>query len=86
MRGSDTSYGIFLSHMLVISLLVDLHWRSLEAHLPWPVVVAGAALMAFGLSALLTAALARTCLSRALTGQARLRRRRRTSSEVAAAT
>jgi hypothetical protein len=76
-RGSDSAYGIFLSQMLFITLLVDLGWGKLDQVMPWGVVVALTVAVVFTSGAVLSLVLNHTPLSRALTGQPRLRGKRR---------
>jgi peptidoglycan/LPS O-acetylase OafA/YrhL len=76
-RGSDSAYGVFLGQMLIITVLVQVHWRDLDNILPWPVVVTATTLGVFVTCALISLALNRTAFSRPLTGQPRLRRARR---------
>jgi peptidoglycan/LPS O-acetylase OafA/YrhL len=84
-RGSDASYGVFLGHMLFITILLDAHWGQLRGVLPWELVVVGAAVIAYGSAGLLATILYRTPLSRALTGQRRLRPTSRVRVTAAAA-
>jgi peptidoglycan/LPS O-acetylase OafA/YrhL len=72
-RGSDRSYGIFLGHMVFVSILVDVHWGRLRSTVPWPIIVAGGAVLAYGSAWMLSALLSRTPASMALTGQRRRR-------------
>jgi hypothetical protein len=84
-RGSDSAYGVFLSQMLFISLLVQLHWRDVEHVVPWPVVVVATTLGVFAGGAFISLALNRTALSRPLTGQPRQRQAREPIPGVLAA-
>jgi peptidoglycan/LPS O-acetylase OafA/YrhL len=74
--GADNAYGIYLSHMLVLTALVWLGWRNVAAVLPWPLLC----LLTVGIVAAccvpLTALLARTPLAVPLTGRQRVPWRR----------
>jgi peptidoglycan/LPS O-acetylase OafA/YrhL len=74
--GVDDSYGIYLSHVLVLTALTWLGWRNLSSVIPWPLLC----LLAVGLVALccvpLTELLARTPLAGPLTGRKRVPWRR----------
>lgn len=69
--GSDNAYGVYLAHVLVITTLVRLGWKHLNAVLPWPLLC----LLTVGIVAAccvpLTALLARTPLAVPLTGRRR---------------
>jgi Acyltransferase family len=69
--GSDNSYGIYLSQVLLFNGLVLLGWGRLGGVLPWPVVTYGSAVVVFGAAAALTAILARLPGARALAGRPR---------------
>jgi peptidoglycan/LPS O-acetylase OafA/YrhL len=68
--GSDNSYGVYLSQMIWIPLLVRLvqaaHW-----HVPWPVAVPAALVIVYGTGFVFTAVMARTPLAKGLTGRSR---------------
>jgi peptidoglycan/LPS O-acetylase OafA/YrhL len=68
---SDNSYGVYLSHIMFLDLLATLGLGRLDAHVPWIVPVAIAVPVAWAGASLLTVVLARTPLSRWLTGRAR---------------
>jgi peptidoglycan/LPS O-acetylase OafA/YrhL len=70
--GSDNSYGVYLAQTVFISVLGWFGWRSLNAYLPWPVVIMISVALVFLASVALTAVLARTPLAKALTGRTRL--------------
>jgi peptidoglycan/LPS O-acetylase OafA/YrhL len=70
--GSDNSYGIFLAQMVFITILVNLGWKDLDHFVPWPLLCAASVALVFGLAMALTALLARTPWSRALTGRTRV--------------
>jgi peptidoglycan/LPS O-acetylase OafA/YrhL len=72
-RGSDNSYGVFLGHTLIIYVLMRVGWSGLSASVPWPLVVLGAAVIAYVSAWMLTSLLARTRLATALTGRKRIR-------------
>jgi peptidoglycan/LPS O-acetylase OafA/YrhL len=70
--GSDDAYGVYLSHMLVITTLLWLGWGKLSPVIPWPLLC----LMTVGIIVIccvpLTALLARTPLAMPLTGRKRV--------------
>jgi peptidoglycan/LPS O-acetylase OafA/YrhL len=68
---SDDSYGVYLSHILFLDILATLGLGALSSHVPWIVTVLIAVLVAWTGASLLTVLLARTPLSRWLTGRAR---------------
>jgi peptidoglycan/LPS O-acetylase OafA/YrhL len=68
---SDNSYGVYLSHIMFLDLLATLGLGRLDAHVPWIVTVAIAVPVAWAGASLLTVVLARTPLSRWLTGRPR---------------
>jgi peptidoglycan/LPS O-acetylase OafA/YrhL len=73
--GSDNAYGVYLTHMLVITALAWLGWKHLDAVLPWPLLC----LLTVGIVACCvpaTALLARTPLAVPLTGRRRVPWRR----------
>ena len=67
--GSDNSYGIYLAQTVFITILGWLGWRQLNHVVPWPFAVAVSVAVVFLASVALTALLARTPLSKALTGR-----------------
>lgn len=69
--GADTSYGVYLSQVLVLTAVTWLGWGRLTSLLPWPVVAFGAAIVVFGLASALTAILSRLPGARALAGRPR---------------
>lgn len=69
--GSDNAYGVYLAQMVFILGLHGLSWRSLDHHIPWPIVSILTLVIVFSACVLLTALLARTPLSVALTGRTR---------------
>ena len=69
--GSDNSYGVYLSQMVFITLLGTLGWRRVTHVVPWPIVSVLTVVLVFCACVLLTAVLARTPLSVALTGRQR---------------
>ncbi len=69
--GSENSYGIYLSQMIFITALVWLGWRHVNDLLPWPLVSVITVALVVLASTGLTALLARTPLSKALTGRSR---------------
>jgi peptidoglycan/LPS O-acetylase OafA/YrhL len=68
---SDDSYGVYLSHILFLDILATLGLGHLNGRVPWIVTVVVAVLVAWTGASLLTMVLARTPLSRWLTGRAR---------------
>ncbi len=74
--GVDDAYGIYLSHMLVLTALGWLGWGNLTATVPWPLLCAAAVAIVAVICVPLTALLARTPLAAALTGRRRVRWRR----------
>jgi hypothetical protein len=69
--GSDNAYGIYLAQMIFITLLGWLGWRNLDGVLPWPLVAVITVAVVFVACIGLTAVLARTPWSKALTGRSR---------------
>lgn len=69
--GADTSYGVYLSQVLMLTALTWLGWDRLESVLPWPVVTFAAVPVVFGLASALTAILSRLPGARALAGRPR---------------
>jgi peptidoglycan/LPS O-acetylase OafA/YrhL len=69
--GSDNSYGVYLSHLLVIDLLIYIGYRGLIAHLPWPAACAITVVLVYLSAVALTSVLARTPLAVPLTGRQR---------------
>ena len=74
--GSENAYGIYLSHMLFITMLTQVGWGKLTSAIPWPMLclVTVAIVFAFGMA--LTSFLARTPLAVPLTGRTRVPWRR----------
>jgi peptidoglycan/LPS O-acetylase OafA/YrhL len=70
--GSDNAYGIYLSHMLVITTLVWLGWRNVTALIPWPLLCLLTVGIVVAVCTPLTALLARTPLAVPLTGRRRV--------------
>jgi peptidoglycan/LPS O-acetylase OafA/YrhL len=70
--GSDNAYGIYLSHMLVITALIWLGWGHLGSAIPWPLLVLLTVGIIFACCVSLTALLARTPLAMPLTGRKRV--------------
>jgi peptidoglycan/LPS O-acetylase OafA/YrhL len=69
--GSDNAYGIYLSHLLVITTLIWLGWGHLSSVIPWPLLVLLTVGIIFACCVPLTALLARTPLAMPLTGRKR---------------
>jgi hypothetical protein len=72
--GSDDSYGVYLAQLVFITALGWAGWRHLDSYVPWPIVCLFTVLIVFTACVLLTEGLARTPLSKALTGRSRLPR------------
>ena len=70
--GTDNAYGVYLSHMLVMNVLVWLGWRTLGASLPWPLLCLAAIGIVLVCCVPLTALLARTPLAVPLAGRQRV--------------
>ena len=66
--GSDNSYGVYLSQMLWIPLLVRVRDFS-GWHVPWPVAAPLALVLVYFMGYFFTALMARTPLARAVTGR-----------------
>ena len=69
--GSDNSYGIYLSQLLIIDLLILAGYRGLVSHLPWPAACAITVVIVYLSCVALTSVLARTPLAVPLTGRPR---------------
>ena len=69
--GSDNAYGVYLSHLLVITTLIWLGWGHLSAVMPWPLLTLLTVGIIFACCVPLTALLARTPLAVPLTGRKR---------------
>jgi len=69
--GSDNAYGVYLAQMVFILGLSGLGWRSMNHHIPWPLVSVLTLVIVFSACVLLTALFARTPFSVALTGRLR---------------
>jgi peptidoglycan/LPS O-acetylase OafA/YrhL len=94
--GSDNSYGVYLAQMVFILALGGLGWGHVTTVVPWPILSVLTVALVFGACVLLTSVLARTALSKPLTGRARVpwaswlpaaarRRRAETPGETAVA-
>ena len=70
--GTDNAYGIYLSHMLVITALMWLGWGQLSSVLPWPLLCLLTVGIIIACCVPLTALLARTPLAVPLTGRRRV--------------
>jgi peptidoglycan/LPS O-acetylase OafA/YrhL len=69
--GSDNAYGIYLSHLLIIDLLIYIGYGRLIAHLPWAAIAAITVPLVYLSAIALTSVLARTPLAVPLTGRQR---------------
>ena len=74
--GSDNAYGIYLSHMLVITTLTWAGWGKLSPVIPWPALCLATVVIVIASAAVLTGLLARTPLAVPLTGRAQVPWRR----------
>jgi len=70
--GADDAYGIYLSHMLIITALTWLGWGKLSTVIPWPLLCAATVGIVFACCLALTGLLARTPLAVPLTGRTRV--------------
>jgi peptidoglycan/LPS O-acetylase OafA/YrhL len=70
--GADNAYGIYLTHMLFITVLLWLGWKNLSPLLPWPLLCLLTVVIVIAGGVLLTALLARTPLAVPLTGRQRV--------------
>ena len=70
--GADDAYGIYLSHMLIITALTWLGWGKLSTVIPWPLLCAATVAIVFACCLPLTGLLARTPLAVPLTGRTRV--------------
>ncbi|HET9082407.1 MAG TPA: acyltransferase [Trebonia sp.] len=70
--GSDNAYGIYLSHMLVITALLWLGWKQLNSVIPWPLLCLLTVGIVIVCCVSLSALLARTPLAVPLTGRRRV--------------
>ena len=72
--GSENAYGVYLSHMLVITALVWLGWGRLNSVIPWPLLCLLTVGVIVACCVPFTALLARTPLAVPLTGRRRVAR------------
>jgi peptidoglycan/LPS O-acetylase OafA/YrhL len=70
--GVDDAFGIYLSHMAFITILVWLGWGNFSRTVPWPLLCAATVIVVVACGALLTELLARTPLAVPLTGRAQV--------------
>jgi peptidoglycan/LPS O-acetylase OafA/YrhL len=70
--GSDDSYGVYLAQLVFITALGWCGWRHLNNYLPWPLTCLITVILVFSACVALTELLARTPLSKALTGRSRI--------------
>lgn len=66
--GSENSYGVYLSQMLWIPLLLRLR-NHFNIHWPWPLAVLVALVLVYSMGFVFTAIVARTPLAKAVTGR-----------------
>lgn len=71
--GSDNSYGVYLSHVMFVLILVWVGWARLDAVIPWPLLCLITMPMIYLAAFALTSLLARTPLAVPLTGRKRVR-------------
>jgi peptidoglycan/LPS O-acetylase OafA/YrhL len=69
--GSDNAYGVYLTQMLFINVLIWTGWARLDAVIWWPVLCAATVALVFLAGVGLTSLLARTPLAVPLTGRQR---------------
>lgn len=69
--GADNSYGVYLSQMIWIPLVVRLHAHHFT-HVPWPLVVLATIVVVYCAGFLFSALAARTVFARVLTGRSRV--------------
>jgi len=67
--GSENAYGIYLSHMLFITMLTRVGWAKLTPAIPWPMLCLVTVAIVFACGMALTSFLARTPLAVPLTGR-----------------
>jgi peptidoglycan/LPS O-acetylase OafA/YrhL len=79
--GSDDSYGVYLAQLVFITALGWCGWRHLNSYIPWPLTCLITVILVFTACIALTELLARTPLSKALTGRSRVPRAVRETSE-----
>ena len=70
--GSENAYGIYLSHMLFITMLTRVGWGRLTLAIPWPVLCLVTVVIVFAFGMALTSFLARTPLAAPLTGRTKV--------------
>jgi peptidoglycan/LPS O-acetylase OafA/YrhL len=70
--GSDNAYGIYLSHMIFITMLTWVGWAKLGSVIPWPLLCLVTVAIVFALGMALTSFLARTPLAVPLTGRTQM--------------
>jgi peptidoglycan/LPS O-acetylase OafA/YrhL len=81
--GSDDSYGVYLAQLVFITVLGWFGWRHLDHWIPWPLVCLITVVIVFLACIALTEVLARTPLSKPLTGRSRVPRAPRPPSSGA---
>lgn len=69
--GSDNSYGVYLAHAGLLTIMGWLGWQVLGDVLPWPIMVLVSAVLVYLACIAITSVLARTPAAVALTGRAR---------------
>jgi peptidoglycan/LPS O-acetylase OafA/YrhL len=78
--GSVNAYGVYLSHLLVLTTLVWLGWRNVDSVIPWPLFCLLTVGIIVAVCVPLTELLARTPLAVPLAGRKRVPWRHRASS------
>jgi len=74
--GSENAYGIYLSHMLFITMLTQVGWGKFTSAIPWPMLCLVTVAIVFASGMALTSFLARTPLAAPLTGRTQVPWRR----------
>jgi peptidoglycan/LPS O-acetylase OafA/YrhL len=69
--GSDNAYGVYLTQMVFINILIWVGWARLVSVIWWPLLCAATVVLVFLAGVALTSVLARTPLAVALTGRQR---------------
>ncbi len=67
------AYGVYLSQVLFVIVLVLAGWQGLERAVPWPLVAAGAVVLVYSAGLVLTSLLARLPLAQVTAGRPRVR-------------
>jgi peptidoglycan/LPS O-acetylase OafA/YrhL len=70
--GSDDAYGVYLSHVMVLTALVWLGWQHLTSVIPWPLLCVLTVALIFAVCVPFTELVARTPLAMPLVGRKRV--------------